>query len=119
VHTLEVCAVPAVGTVARKRPEQTGAVAGQRLDLHHVGTVVGQQHGAIRPRQHVTQIYDAHTLERAPVVHNGIERSGTNCWPPATSVSPGEPPGSSRGMLTLMASAGRKLKIFTSLASML
>ena len=34
-----------------------------RLDLHHVGTEVGQQQRAVRARDHGGEVDDAHALE--------------------------------------------------------
>jgi len=41
-----------------------GDVAGERFDLDHVGALVGQQHGANRPRNDRRQVDDPDALQR-------------------------------------------------------
>ncbi len=66
VDALEVAAVGAVPAgLGRERGHLARAVAAGRLDLHHVGALVGEQHRAERPGEHLRQIDDPEALERA------------------------------------------------------
>jgi len=57
---------------------RAGGVAGGRLDLDHLGAVVGQQHGAVRAGQMAGQVQHQQMIERAShVVRSFAKISGS------------------------------------------
>jgi hypothetical protein len=50
-------------------PDDARVIAVERLDLDDLGTLVGQQHGAERARQHLREINDADSVEGAEDAH--------------------------------------------------
>ena len=52
-----------------RRPPGAGLVALRRLDLDHVGAVVGQHLAAIGTAQHARQVDHFQAVERAPICH--------------------------------------------------
>src|SRR6185503_5848058 len=78
VHRSEVRGI--AGAVER-RAEQARLVAHRRLDLDHVGTVVGQHLRAERPGQDAGKIDDANAVQRA----HGQLREGSSTMPDPTT----------------------------------
>ena len=58
-----------LGGTGEGRSPGARAIAVRRLDLDHVGTEVGQEHRAVRPRQDRRQVADDEARERTPPRH--------------------------------------------------
>ena len=50
----------------RTATRRSHRVAGRRLELHHVGTEIGEHLGRVGAGQVVAEVEDLHTLEREP-----------------------------------------------------
>ncbi len=64
VDAAEVAAVRLLFVALDERARVARHVAARRLDLHHVGPEIGEQHGAVRPGEDLGEVEHAQAVER-------------------------------------------------------